>query len=90
MRIPVPQEILPADRLGRVHFTGVGGAGLSAIARVMAQRGLSVSGSDDQDTPFLPALREVGVVLHHGYDAAHLGEADTVVVTTAEIGRAHV
>ena len=86
MRIPVPSEVLPADRLGRVHFTGVGGAGLSAIARVMAQRGLEVSGSDDQDTPFLPALREVGVRLHHGYHAAHLahlGEDDTVVVTTA-------
>ena len=83
MRIPVPEDILPADRLGRVHFTGVGGAGLSAIARVMAQRGLEVSGSDDQDTPFLPALREVGVVLHRGYDADHLGGADTVVVTTA-------
>ncbi|MBF4160625.1 UDP-N-acetylmuramate--L-alanine ligase [Nocardioides acrostichi] len=86
MRLPVPDEILPADRLGRVHFVGVGGAGLSAIARIMAARGLSVSGSDDADTPFLPALREAGVRLFHGYAAEHvagLGPDDTLVVTTA-------
>ncbi len=86
MRLPVPEEILPAAELGAVHFVGVGGAGLSAIARVMAQRGLRVSGSDDQETPFLPALREVGVTCHLGYDADHLadlGDDDTVVVTTA-------
>ena len=83
MRVPVPDVILPADRLGPTHFTGIGGAGLSAIARIMAARGLPVSGSDDADTPFLPALRELGVTCHLGYDAAHLGDAETVVVTTA-------
>ncbi len=83
MRIPVPDEILPADRLGRIHFIGIGGAGLSAIARIMAARGLPVTGSDDQDTPFLPNLRELGVTCHLGYAAEHLGDAETVVVTTA-------
>lgn len=83
MRIPVPDELLPADRLGRVHFIGIGGAALSGIARIMAARGVPVTGSDDNDTPFLPALRELGVTCHLGYDAAHLGDADTVVVTTA-------
>lgn len=83
MRIDVPDEILPAERLGRVHFIGMGGAGLSAIARIMAARGLPVTGSDDQDTPFLPNLRELGVTCHLGYAAEHLGDADTVVVTTA-------
>ncbi len=83
MKIPVPPVILPAPELGRVHFVGLGGAALSGIARIMARRGLPVSGSDDNDTPFLPALRELGVTCHLGYDAAHLGDADTVVVTTA-------
>ncbi|WP_426244206.1 UDP-N-acetylmuramate--L-alanine ligase [Nocardioides sp. LHG3406-4] len=83
MKVPVPDVLLPADQLGRVHFVGIGGAGLSAIARIMAARGLPVTGSDDQDTPFLPTLRELGVPCHLGYDAAHLGDADTVVVTTA-------
>ena len=72
MKVPVPDEILPASELGRVHFIGIGGAGLSAIARIMAARGVRVSGSDDQDTPFLPSLREVGVTCHLGYAAADL------------------
>ena len=83
MRIPVPDEVLPAAALGRVHCVGLGGAGISAIARFMAQRGLTVTGSDDHDTPFLPALRELGVTCHLGYAAAHVGDADTLVVTTA-------
>jgi UDP-N-acetylmuramate--alanine ligase len=83
MRIPVPDEILPAALLGRVHFIGIGGAALSGIARIMASRGLPVTGSDDQDTPFLPSLRELGVTCHLGYDVDHLGDAETVVVTTA-------
>ncbi|TIC80979.1 UDP-N-acetylmuramate--L-alanine ligase [Nocardioides sp. GY 10127] len=86
MRLPVPEQILPAAELGRVHFVGLGGAGLSAIARIMAQQGVEVTGSDDVDTPFLPALRELGVTCHLGYDAAHLGDlglGDSVVVTTA-------
>jgi UDP-N-acetylmuramate--alanine ligase len=83
VRIPVPDEILPASELGRVHCVGIGGAGISAIARIMAKQGIEVSGSDDNDTPFLPALRELGVTCHLGYDATHVGDADTLVVTTA-------
>lgn len=86
MRLPVPAVLLPADQLGRVHFIGIGGAGLSAIARIMAANGVPVSGSDDQDTPFLPSLRELGVTCHLGYapeHLAHLADGDTVVVTTA-------
>ncbi|PKH44043.1 UDP-N-acetylmuramate--L-alanine ligase [Nocardioides alpinus] len=83
MRIPVPDEILPAAELGRIHCVGIGGAGISAIARILAARGHTVTGSDDHDTPFLPSLRELGVTCHLGYDAAHVGDADTLVVTTA-------
>lgn len=83
MRVPVPDQVLPATELGRVHFIGIGGAGLSAIARIMALRGIPVSGSDDNDTPFLAALRDIDVRCHVGYHATHIGDADTVVVTTA-------
>jgi len=86
VKVPVPDEILPAAALGRVHFIGIGGAGLSAIARIMAARGVAVTGSDDQDTPFLPSLRELGVTCHLGYAPEHLGDlgpGDTVVITTA-------
>jgi UDP-N-acetylmuramate--alanine ligase len=83
MRVPVPDELLPADRLGRVHFVGIGGAGLSGIARIMLARGVAVSGSDAKDSPTLEALRRLGATCHVGHDAAHVGAADTVVVSTA-------
>ncbi|WP_377323229.1 UDP-N-acetylmuramate--L-alanine ligase [Pimelobacter simplex] len=83
MKIPVPDEILPADRLGRVHLVGIGGAGLSAIARLMHQSGVEVSGSDAHDSAVIAALRAEGIAVHVGHDAAHLDGVDTVIATTA-------
>ncbi len=83
MKIPVPDEILPADRLGRVHFVGIGGAGLSGIARLMHQAGVVVSGSDANDSAVVQALRDEGITVHVGHDVAHLVGVDTVVATTA-------
>lgn len=83
MRLPVPDVVPAAEELGRVHFVGIGGAGLSGIARIMARRGVPVTGSDDNDTPFLGSLRELHVPVTIGYDAANVGDADTLVVTTA-------
>ncbi|MBO3103091.1 UDP-N-acetylmuramate--L-alanine ligase [Cellulomonas fengjieae] len=76
-------EVLrPAD-LGRVHLIGVGGAGMSAIAALLAARGVPVSGSDAADGPALPALREAGVSVHVGHDASLVENVDTVVVSSA-------
>jgi UDP-N-acetylmuramate--alanine ligase len=83
VKVPVPDEILPADRLGRVHFVGIGGAGLSGIARIMLGRGIRVSGSDARDSPTLDGLRELGARVDVGHDAGHLRDVDTVVVSTA-------
>lgn len=83
MRIPVPDVILPAAELGRVHFIGIGGAGLSGIARLMHASGVTVSGSDASDSVVVRALREEGITVHVGHDAAHLDGVDTVVATTA-------
>ena len=83
MKIPVPDELLPAERLGRVHFVGIGGAGLSGIARIMLARGVTVSGSDGVDSPTLDALRALGATVHLGHDAAQVAAADTLVVSTA-------
>ncbi|PWN04021.1 UDP-N-acetylmuramate--L-alanine ligase [Nocardioides silvaticus] len=83
MRIEVPAEIPAADRLGRVHFVGIGGAGLSGIARLMHQSGVTVSGSDASDSVVVRALREEGIDVHVGHDPAHLDGVDTVVATTA-------
>lgn len=83
MRIPVPDRMLPADELGRVHFVGIGGAGLSGIARIMLARGIVVSGSDGVDSPTLAALRALGARVDVGHAAEQVADADTLVVSTA-------
>ncbi len=74
--------MIAAD-LGRVHFVGIGGAGMSGIARIMLARGIPVSGSDAKDSRELAALRALGAVVHLGHDPEHVGAAETVVVTAA-------
>lgn len=83
MRIPVPETILPADQLGTVHFVGIGGAGLSAIARLMLARGIRVTGSDGVDSPTLDSLRAAGATVYVGHEPEHVRGADTLVVSTA-------
>lgn len=69
--------------LGTVHFIGIGGAGMSGIARILLARGVTVSGSDRRDTPTLLALRALGARVDVGHDPSHLGDAETVVVSSA-------
>ena len=87
MKVPVPDVIPAADELGRVHLVGIGGAGLSGIARVLLARGVPVSGSDGVDSPTLAALRALGARVHVGHDADHVRgpehAVDTLVVSTA-------
>ncbi len=83
MKIPVPGTIPAARELGTVHFVGIGGAGLSAIARLMAQQGIRVSGSDASDSAVVEALRNEGITCFVGHDAAHLAGVDTVIASTA-------
>jgi UDP-N-acetylmuramate--alanine ligase len=83
MRVPLPDELLPADRLGRVHFVGIGGAGLSGIARIMLARGIMVSGSDAKESRAIEALRALGARCYIGHAAAQVHDVDTLVVSTA-------
>ncbi|MEV7396103.1 UDP-N-acetylmuramate--L-alanine ligase [Aeromicrobium sp. NPDC092404] len=83
MRIPVPDTIPSARELGAVHFVGIGGAGLSAIARLMAQQGIAVSGSDASESAVVDALRSEGITCFVGHDAAHVAGVDTVIASTA-------
>jgi len=78
-----PPVALPAEELGTVHFVGIGGAGMSGIARIMLARGLPVTGSDAKETVTLVALRALGATVHVGHAPEHVGAADTVVVSTA-------
>ena len=80
-------EVPPAGALGRVHFVGIGGVGMAGLARIMLARGVPVSGSDAKDSATTQTLAALGATVHIGHDAAHLGDADTVVVTTAVAGR---
>jgi UDP-N-acetylmuramate--alanine ligase len=73
----------PADQLGHVHFIGIGGAGMSGIARILLARGLPVSGSDAKDSRALAALRAAGATVAVGHAAEHLDGAQTVVVSSA-------
>lgn len=67
----------------RVHLVGVGGAGMSAIARILAQRGHAVSGSDLHDGRAITALRVLGVRINVGHDAANVADTDVVVISSA-------
>jgi UDP-N-acetylmuramate--alanine ligase len=66
-----------------VHFIGVGGMGMSGIAELLANLGYVVSGSDEKRSSVTDRLETIGVRVSHGHDAAHVGEADVVVVSSA-------
>ena len=67
----------------RVHFIGVGGIGMSGIAELLANLGYVVSGSDEKRSSVTSRLETIGVRVSYGHDAAHVGEADVVVVSSA-------
>jgi UDP-N-acetylmuramate--alanine ligase len=71
------------DDLGVVHFIGIGGSGMSGIARLLIGMGHQVTGSDLRDTSNVASLREIGAKISIGHDQSHLGNPDTVVVTSA-------
>jgi len=75
---------LPPD-LGRVHMVGIGGAGMSGIARILLDRGGLVSGSDAKESRGVVALRARGALINIGHDAANLDllpGGPTAVITT--------
>jgi len=77
LTLPIPDTITSA------HFIGIGGSGMSGLARMFLDAGIRVSGSDRADSANLRALADAGATVHVGHDAAHLGDADTVVHTGA-------
>ncbi|SEB62582.1 UDP-N-acetylmuramate--L-alanine ligase [Microbacterium hydrocarbonoxydans] len=77
LSLPIPESISSA------HFIGIGGSGMSGLAKMFLDAGIRVSGSDRADSDNLRALAAAGATVHVGHDAAHLGDADTVVHTGA-------
>ena len=70
-----------------IHFIGIGGAGMSGLARVLARQGVHVTGSDLRESPTLAALRrEGGIVATAGHQASNVRGAELVVVSAAVRG----
>jgi len=67
----------------KLHFIGIGGAGMSGLALVCSQLGATVTGSDRSDSSYMGRLREAGLEPVVGHDAANLPEEAEVVVSTA-------
>ena len=70
-------------KVKHVHFVGIGGAGMSGIAEVLLNLGYKVSGSDLADNATTQRLQSLGATVLHGHVAAHIGNADAVVISTA-------
>jgi UDP-N-acetylmuramate--alanine ligase len=77
LSVPIPSQIRA------VHFIGIGGSGISGLARMFLAAGVPVSGSDRSESQNTRDLAELGATVHIGHDAANLGDVDTVVYTGA-------
>ncbi|MGH8213944.1 MAG: UDP-N-acetylmuramate--L-alanine ligase [Rhodanobacteraceae bacterium] len=79
--LPAHGDIMQAFR--RVHFIGIGGAGMSGIAEVLHTLGYAVSGSDVHVSPVTERLRKMGIDVATGHDARNVDSADAVVTSSA-------
>jgi UDP-N-acetylmuramate--alanine ligase len=78
-----PGEKITAEQLGRIHLIGVGGVGMSGLARLLLSRGIPVSGSELKDWPALAGLRALGGTIHMRHEPSNLDGVDTVIYSTA-------
>jgi UDP-N-acetylmuramate--alanine ligase len=67
----------------KIHFIGIGGSGMSGLARIALSDGIAVSGSDAKDSSVLTALRALGAEVFTSHEAAHVQGADVVIYSTA-------
>ena len=70
-------------KVQNIHFTGIGGSGMSGIAEVLVNQGFTVSGSDINENAATRRLRESGVKVYIGHDSSHMAGAHVVVASTA-------
>jgi UDP-N-acetylmuramate--alanine ligase len=77
LTVPIP------DRLQRLHFIGIGGSGMSGIARMFLARGAQVSGSDRARNAQTDVLADLGAAITIGHDSGNVGDVDAIVVTSA-------
>lgn len=70
-------------RIKRIHFIGIGGAGMSGIAEVLLNQGYEISGSDLRESVVVARLRTMGVVVFIGHQMSNVAGADVVVNSSA-------
>jgi len=66
-----------------IHFIGIGGCGMSALARILIQKGYTVSGSDLKENTAILRLKDMGATIYLKHDEMHVRKADVIVVSTA-------
>lgn len=71
--------------MARPHFIGIGGAGMSGIAKILSQRGATVAGSDSKESAVAASLRSLGITVHIGHASEHLAQDATSVVVSSAI-----
>jgi UDP-N-acetylmuramate--alanine ligase len=79
----VSETVSPVEQLAPVHFIGISGIGMSALARLLLARGVEVRGSSDRRNAIVDRLEAEGARVAIGHDAHNLGDARTVVVSSA-------
>ena len=70
-------------KIQHIHFVGIGGSGMSGIAEVLLTLGYKVTGSDLQESETVRRIRDLGGTVFIGHGAAHIGDAQVVVVSSA-------
>jgi UDP-N-acetylmuramate--alanine ligase len=80
--LPAAGEVV-LGRTRRIHFVGIGGSGMNGIAELLTNLGYAVSGSDVRRSEVTDRLERLGIAVHEGHDARHVGDADVVVVSSA-------
>lgn len=84
MTIPVAANFVGESLRGKkVHFIGIGGSGMSGLARIALADGIAVSGSDAKDSTVLLALEALGATVFRSHSAENVDGADVVVYSTA-------
>ena len=83
VRSAATDVVPPLAELGRVHIMGIAGSGMSALARILLERGVAVSGCEARDSTTVTGLRALGADVRIGHSPSHLDDADTFVYTTA-------
>ncbi len=76
-------NLIPSNRVKRLHFVGIGGAGMSGIAEVLHENGFVVTGSDTGDGPAIQYLKDLGLTIYSSHAASNVENADLLVYSSA-------